>query len=239
MKPSRNTVLAIAAVVAAAVAAPAAASFHLMQIEHVTGEFCGDTSAQAIQLRMRTAGQNLVAGARLVARDAAGANPVVLLVIPSNVSSSATGSRILVTSMGFGARAGGPAADFTLTNRIPASYLAAGRLTFEISGGGIIYWSLAWGGGLYTGSNAGAIDNDADGNFGPPFAGDLVANGDQTVQFQGIATAPSTNNAADYALSASPATLTNNAGGAAPLSGCIFFDGFESGDSSGWSATVP
>ncbi len=239
MQPSRRIVLALTAALALAAAPPAAATFHLMQIEQVAGGFCGGTTAQAIQLRMRTVGQNLVQGARLVAHDATGSNPVVLIVFPSNVANASTGSRILITTAGFSSIAGGPAADFTLTNPIPASYLAAGRITFESPGGGLVYWSLAWGGANYTGSNAGQIDNDADGNFGPPFADPLPV-GDQALQFQGAASAQSTNNAADYALSASPATLTNNAGTAAALFGtCIFFDGLESGDTSGWSSTVP
>ena len=37
------------------------ATFHLMQIEQVIGGVNGDTSAQAIQLRMRFAGQTQVA----------------------------------------------------------------------------------------------------------------------------------------------------------------------------------
>src|SRR6266478_816038 len=57
-----------------AVASPAYATFHMMQIEQVIGGVDGDTSAQAIQLRMRSAGENLVSQARLVAFDATGAN---------------------------------------------------------------------------------------------------------------------------------------------------------------------
>jgi hypothetical protein len=41
---------------------PALGSFHLMQIEQVIGGVNGDTSAQAIQLRMRAAGENFVSG---------------------------------------------------------------------------------------------------------------------------------------------------------------------------------
>ncbi len=52
---------------------PAYASFHLMQIEQVIGGVGGDTTAQAIQLRMRTTFQNFVASARIRAWDAAGA----------------------------------------------------------------------------------------------------------------------------------------------------------------------
>jgi hypothetical protein len=51
---------ALAALALLLAAAPAGASFHLMQIEQVAGGFCGDRTAQAVQLRMRAAGQNLV-----------------------------------------------------------------------------------------------------------------------------------------------------------------------------------
>ena len=38
----------------------ALASFHVMKVEQVIGGVGGDTSQQAIQLRMRAVGQNLV-----------------------------------------------------------------------------------------------------------------------------------------------------------------------------------
>jgi len=218
-------------------AVPAAASFHLMQIEQATGGMCGNPSAQAIQLRMRALGQNFVSAARLVAHDATGSNPVVLIAFPSNVAVSSAGSRILVTTAAF-ETAGGPVPDFPLTNPIPASYLAAGRLTFE-SNTGLVYWSLAWGGAGYTGSTMGQIDNDPDGDFGPPFDGPLPGDGDQGLLFQGGFADPSASNSTDYALSASPATWTNNAGSSAAVGGCVFFGGFESGDTSGWSTVVP
>ena len=53
-------------------ALPAFATFHLMQIEQVIGGVNGDTSAQAIQLRMRFGGQDLTAGTTIVAVDAIG-----------------------------------------------------------------------------------------------------------------------------------------------------------------------
>ncbi len=60
-----------------------------------------------------------------------------------------------------------------MDNLIPPSYLAAGRLTFSRPGfsNGDALWSVSWGGANYTGPNTGAITNDADGNFAPPFAG--------------------------------------------------------------------
>jgi hypothetical protein len=221
-------------------AAPAAhASFHFMQIEQVMGGVCGDATAQAIQLRMRASGQNLVSARRLIAYDAAGANPVVLITFPGNVSSSAGGSRILVTSTAFSGLLSPPTADFTLTNLIPPSYLAAGRLVFE-DGFGTVYWSLSWGGAAYTGSTTGATDNDADGIFGPSYAGALPSLM-EALLFPGSFSSASTNNAADYVLTSGGPTFTNNAGSSGMLViDCpIFTDGFESGNTSMWSSTVP
>jgi hypothetical protein len=217
--------------------APAAATFHLMQIEQVIGATCGDVSQQAIQLRMRAAGQNLVASASIYAYDAAGANSVLLLDLASNVSTGVTGSRVLLTTAAFAA-ATGVTPDFILTAPIPASYLAAGRLTWE-GDGGTIWWSLAWGGAAYTGSNLGAPTNDADGDFGPPFASPLASAVGQAILFTGTATALSTSNAADYTFTTVPPTFTNNGGTGFTLVDCAFGDGFESGSTAAWSSTVP
>ena len=107
--------------------------------------------------------------------------------------------------------------DFTLANPIPASYLAAGRLTFEQDGGtvstpGTILWSLSWGGAGYTGPNTGDTTNDANGNFGPPYGSSLPTSGAQGIRFTGAATALSTTNLADYAPTANPATVVKNNG---------------------------
>jgi len=194
-------------------AIPALASFHLMQVEQVIGGVAGDATAQAIQLRMRGAFQNQVQLSRVVAWDAAGANPVVIVTPASAVPVSALGSRVLIASAAFVA-ATNPAAvpDFTLSAPVPPSYLAAGSLTFENSGGTIVYWRVSWGGASYTGSHAGAVTNDADGNFGPPIATALPSVGTQAVLFQGPANALSTTNLADYATTAGDAVFTNNAG---------------------------
>ncbi len=98
-----------------------------------------------------------------------------------------------------------------MTNLIPASYLAAGKLTFE-SDAGLVYWSLAWGGASYSGTNTGQTDNDADGNFSPPFAGPLPSPAPGPCDSPARPADPSTNNAADYALTAGSAVFTNNAG---------------------------
>jgi hypothetical protein len=189
-------------------ASPAEASFHLMQIEQVIGGVSGNTAYQAIQLRMRSFGQNFVSEARIRAWDASGANPIVIVDMETDVANNTAGSRVLIVSPQYDS-AFGPDEDFVMTNLIPASYLAAGKLTFETDGG-LVYWSLAWGGASYTGGNFGTFDNDADGNFSPPFAGPLPSSSLQALQFTGIASAPSTNNAANYALTAGTAVLINN-----------------------------
>src|SRR6266496_2074630 len=94
-------------------ASPALASFHLMKVEQAMGGVGGDPSQQAIQLRMRAAGQSFVGSgqARLKAWDAAGLNPVTLIIFPSDVATSAQGSRILVVSPAFAAAQPGIVAD--------------------------------------------------------------------------------------------------------------------------------
>jgi hypothetical protein len=212
---------------------PAGATFHVMQIEQVIGGVKGNTSVQAVQLRMRALGQNLVSNARLVVRDATGANPVVLIAFPSNVTNSAAGSRILAATANFAAATVPPVTpDFPLTNPIPDSYLAAGTLTYE-SNTGIVYWRLSWGGAGYTGPGTGSLTNDADGNFDPPFPGPLPSTTTRAVLFQGITSALSTNNASDYALTPGAATFTNNSGGSGTINTLL---GVEDGASGGGPA---
>ncbi len=190
--------------------------FHFMQIEQVIGGVQGDTTAQAIQLRMRFASQSIVSQARLMTYDAAGANPVAIISpFPGNVTNFVAGDRVLVASAQFANTQMPPpvTADFTMTNLIPAGYLPAGRLTFENAAGTIIYWSLCWGGAGYTGSTLGIVGvNDLDGIFGPCFAGPLSSASNQALQFTGATAAVSTNNAADYAVTAGNAVFTSNAG---------------------------
>jgi hypothetical protein len=187
------------------------ASFHIMQIEQVIGGVNGDTSAQAIQLRMRAAGQNFVSQARLVVRDAAGLNPILVKDLTTDVANGAAGDRVLIVSSTF-TNLTTPATlpDFVMTQTIPASYLAAGRLTYE-DDFGMILWSVSWGGTNYTGPETGSLVNDADGNFGPPFSGPLPSTNTSALQFTGAIAAPSVNNAADYALTSGPAIFVNNA----------------------------
>lgn len=233
---SRASKIAVLAVLTVALATPAHASFHFMQIEQVIGGLCGDARAQAIQLRMRSAGQNLVSGKKLVALDAAGLNPITLITFPSNVATSTAGSRILIVTSAAAPLL--PGADFVTAVTIPASYLAAGKLAF-VDESNLIYWSVSWGGAGYTGPNTGTTTNDVDGNFNPAFAAALPSSTTQALLFPGSSAALSTNNAADYSVTAGAATFTNNAGTAVLLPLCVFDDGFESGGTTAWSLTVP
>ena len=65
-----------------------------MQIEQAIGGVGGDTSAQAIELRLRFPGETFLAAARLRAWDAEGANPVTLVDFTSGVPNGGVGDRV-------------------------------------------------------------------------------------------------------------------------------------------------
>ena len=193
--------------------APVEATFHFMQVEQVIGGVDGDVTAQAIQLRMRFSDQHLVDRARLVAWDAAGENPIVLIQFPAPVTGRAAGSRVLVASENFARFTDPPIEpDFLFTNLIPESYLAAGSITFETHDDDFIVWRVSWGGAAYTGDTTGAFTNDDDGDFGPPVAVPLRSDDLTSLLFTGSASALSSTNAADYAVTDGAAVFTNNAG---------------------------
>lgn len=183
---------------------------HLMQIEQVIGGVNGDTSAQAIQLRMRAVGQHLVTNTRIRVRDATGSNPITLKILNASVVSGQC-RRILLASPGFIAATTPQAVpDFPMDALIPESYLAAGSLTYE-SAAGTVWWRLSWGGFNYTGPNVGSPFNDSNGNFGPPFSGVMPSDGLLALRFTPpCPPAASSSNAADYALTPGPAVFTNN-----------------------------
>jgi hypothetical protein len=186
-------------------------AFHFMQIEQIIGGVNGDITAQAIQLRMKSSGQNVVSNAAVRAVDATGSNQVLLEDMTTDVSNSQSGRRILLATPNFANYTSIPlVADFVM-DPIPASYLAAGQVRF-MDNGSTIYWSVSWGGSSFTGSTTGSTTNDIDGIFGPPVNMALPSTSLQALQFTGTATAPSTNNLAQYALTAGAATFINNAG---------------------------
>jgi len=214
----KNKRILVTAGLVAALSSSVEATFHFMQIEQAIGGVNGDTTAQAIQLRMRSNSQNLLGGAKLWVRDATGSRPVLLIDFATSVPNGAAGARVLIASPSFTTTTTPiTIPDFTLTNLIPVRYLAAGSMTFENNSGSQIYWRLSWGNASYTGSNLGSCINDdsvcpAAGDFGPAWPGPLPSGGVEALQFQGAFNAVSTNNAADYALTAGPSTWINNAG---------------------------
>jgi len=194
--------------------APGIAAEHFMQIEQVIGGVEGDITAQAIQLRMRFNGQNVLGITRLVVHDSTGSNPIMISDLDRTYPMSTAGSRILITTVPFNSLTDiAVVPDDTITTPIPASYLTAGSLTFQNDAGTLIYWRLSWGGASYTGSCAGSIaNNDPDLNFCPAFPTPLPSSDLNALRFTGPAGAASTNNAADYALTTSPSSWVNNAG---------------------------
>ena len=203
-------------IVGGLVANTAQADQHLIQIEQVIGGVDDNLTVQAIQLRMRTVNQDLLSQNRIVAWDAAGLNPVVIIDFTTDIAVATDGARVLIASESF-ADFTNPTVipDFIMTSSIPASYLQAGSLTYE-SDAERIYWRLSWGGDLYTGSTTGpgvgGSQNDVDNEFGPPFPGPLPVVSGQAVLFQGGFADLSTTNEADYALTLGVADFTNNAG---------------------------
>ena len=94
---------ALVAFACASLTSGASAGFHVMQIEELIGGVGGNTNAQAIQLRMRVGGQNIVSASRIRAWNASGGGPVLLLDMTTNVPNSSAGANILITSSAFNA----------------------------------------------------------------------------------------------------------------------------------------
>lgn len=200
-----------ASVAALLLASTASANHHIMQIQQVIGGVGGDVTAQAIQLRQRFAGQNIMLNSRLRVYDANALNPITIITFPANVSNAAGGATILIASPSFSSKTSPSCVpDFTMTNLIPASYLAAGKLAFE--DGATIWWSIAWGGAGYTGPQTLNVTNDSDGNAGAPFAGALPSTTTQALFYNGIASGASTTNAANYLVTSGAAVFKNNPG---------------------------
>jgi len=202
---------------AAALVAPRAeASFHIMQVEQILAGVDGSTSTQAIQLRMRTSLQSQVQNAVMFAWDANGENPVLLKAFPGAVANFAAGAHVLVGTANLNASTNPPLTpDFVLDNPIPASYIAAGSLTFEDTFA-TVYWRVSWGGASYLGPTGGSITNDADGLFGV-YPDPLPIGSAQALLFQFAASAPSTTNQDDYAVTPAAAVFTKNSGSSASI----------------------
>ncbi len=212
LKTTNVVVVAIAALAAAPVS-HCLGSYHFMQIEKIVGGVNGDVTAQAIQLRMRSAGQGQMDNAKLIAWDAVGENPVVIIDFQNAVPNEAAGERILIISLPMAAYTD-PAVEqnFFMEALIPESYLAAGSLTFQNDEETLLVWRASWGGTAYIGDTTGSLTNDDDREFGPPFGGPLPSSGLQVLEFAGDFDDKSSSNEADYLPSNEPGVLTNNSG---------------------------
>lgn len=201
----------------------ASASFHIMQIEQAIGGVAGDTTQQAVQLRMRNGSQNQVQNARLVLVDANGANPIVLIDFDHMVPNSALGDRVLSATANFSS-AQGVTPDFTMVT-IPSSYFAGGQIQFIQDATTSPIYSMCW--GTYNGSTLGSALNDDNGVYGPCIAGPLPSADLSALLFRG-GTAVGTTNANDYGLTVGAATFTNNARASVTIvEPPIFNDSFE------------
>jgi hypothetical protein len=205
----------LASLLLAAAPIPAHAAFHLMQIDQVIGGVAGDTTAQAVQLRMRNVGQNFLSGsAQLIVRDAAGANPITLSTFPMPNPTSGTCLAILLATPGFAAKTAPAAvANYTMA-AIPASYLPGGSLTFETLGGATTLWRVSWGtyAGPATVATVASGFNDDDGTAAPNAGGALPSTGTAALQFTPACGTASTTNASQYASTGGAAVFTNNGG---------------------------
>ena len=191
-------------------------NFYLVQIEQVIGGIGGDTSAQAVQLRLRANGILDLEWAKILAWDSAGENPITLIEFDESadtqIQNHLVGYRILIASPNLANHTGTRLSpDFTLANLIPESYLTAGRITYE-DDFGTTHWSLSFGGDAYTGPTTGSGYNDDDGDFGPAYDGPLPSDGVQALLFQGDYDDLHTTNQDDYLITAGPAVFTNNSG---------------------------
>jgi hypothetical protein len=218
MKPSRFVVVAAFAALAPE---PAQAQYYEhFQIYQAIGGVNGNTGIQAIELRETVPGQVDLRSGRLVVADARGHHPVVLKDFLTLVSNNDLDVSILVATANFSTITNPPLTpDFILTNLIPESYLAAGTLTYE-EDTSEVFWRLSWGGAKYTGTGAGELDNDNDGNFNPPYDGPLPSAGTDAL-YNWYDALQSSTNQFDYAPTSGGAIFTNNAGQSAVVQGVV------------------
>ncbi len=200
-------------------AASASASYHHIQIEQVIAGVSGDSTAQAIQLRISQSGDNHVGGLEIVACDASGANPIVLATLSGPVGNDSAGSRILICTSAMELRlAPAIAPDFVMTASIPTAYLGAGTMYTDMAADGLgALWRLSWGGPSYTGPGAVESINDPDGDCNPAYAGSLPWDAVRGLRFKFTALTPSTSSANDYLLTVGALRVYNNLGESATV----------------------
>lgn len=219
----------IACCLGVALAAPAAASFHLMRIVQVYGGDIDHPDAQYVVLQMCTGGQNFVAGHSIRFFDASGAAVGTPATFTTFVQNSASQSKILIGTTSV-QTIFGVTPDLLMQG---ALLPAGGKVCFDPPPGAID--CFAW--GSYS-----PVDPTVGNPFNPMFGlepgeapqRDLsIVPPDTTLEC--VTTFDDTDDSADDFDAVAP-TPTNNAGetGTAPDPALFFFHSFENLDFGGW-----
>src|SRR5688572_24149161 len=105
----------------------ASQAFHLVEINKLMVGYNGNTSIQAIELKLISSGENFVGGAFITVYDSL-ANPVTTIgTFPGNVANGLAGDRILCATAAF-ASAFSITPDLVISPGIPA---VTGQVSFE------------------------------------------------------------------------------------------------------------
>lgn len=222
----------------AALAAPAAASFHLLRIVAVYGGDETHPDGQFVMLQGCSDFQNLVSGHPVVFFDAAGTE-VGSATFAADLPDTSTNQKKILIASSSAEAAFGVAADL----RMPAALLAAGgKVCFDPAFPLHGVDCFAWG-------DYAALPDPAVGNPFDPVGGlprgdapnrDLAAGGGTTTL---ECSAPPTgddsdDSAADFDAGApAPVNYAGDAGALDP--NLVFVHGFEAGTTAGWTAVVP
>jgi hypothetical protein len=217
-----------------ALAAPAAANFHIMRIVQIYGGDATHPDAQYVEMQMCIAGQNELAGHTFGFFDAAGAAIGTVSTFPSAVPNGASQARVLLSTSS-AATLFGLAPDLAVPARI---LTAGGKVCFQPGASPVD--CIAW--GNYSVSDA-TVGTPYDAGIGlaPGVAvqRDLtIAGGPTTLE----CLTPNFDDTNDSEADFDPVAPTpvNNANASGVLNtDHVFLHGFEAGTTGGWSVEVP
>ena len=192
----------LAAVLLAAAAAPASATFHLMSIREVYVGPVADPDAQYVELQMYSSGENFVQGKALTFYGPTG-TLLGTVTFPADVNNGANQAHILVATSQAVTKFG-VAADFSMTALLDPT---GGKVCFENVD------CFSWGnysGGSTTPSPSGTPFNAPDGLTADMAARRDISGGSSASMLD--ANDDTDDSAADFAFAASPAPTNNTTG---------------------------
>jgi hypothetical protein len=207
----------VVATIAATPASPAFAAVHCMRIQHVLAGVNGDTTIQAVELRMSISGQVFTNGSQLHFYNSAGVETGVF-TLNANVANGAAGASILIGTAAFDAvwpssNPSGVSVDFVMPENVMAP---SGKVLFgPPTGGNCVgetkgYDSVAYGTG-YTGGV----------EYPPAFDQDLPTSGIQALRLKATQfDTDQDSNLADYEIANNP-TFCKNQPTTSPVCGTI------------------